>query len=164
MDPAMSRDGLTTYLNDHLAGAVAALELLDHLIKLRQGTQDEQALAAVRTEVEEDQKTLQSLLREFGGKESRVRQAAAWLTEKLGEAKLHLDDSGSGEFQVLEALETLALGIQGKSAMWRALAAVSVHLPRVRRLDFAALEQRALDQFRRVDQLRLEAASAALSL
>jgi hypothetical protein len=160
----MSRESLITYLNDHLAGSVAALELLDHLIRLQQGTASERALAAVRTEVEEDQQTLQSVLREVGGKESRVRQAAAWLTEKLGQAKLHLDDPGSGEFQVLEALETLALGIQGKAALWRALEAASVHVPQVRHLDVAALEQRAQNQFQRVEGLRLQAAPAALSL
>jgi hypothetical protein len=160
----MSREGLITYLNDHLAGSVAALELLDHLIRLQSGTAAERTLAAVRTEVEEDQQTLQSLLHEVGGKESRMRQAAAWLTEKLGQAKLHLDDPGSGEFQMLEALETLALGIQGKAALWRALAAASGRLPQVRQLDFAALEERARNQFQRVDTLRLKAAPAALSL
>jgi hypothetical protein len=160
----MSREGLITYLNDHLAGSVAALELLDHLIRLQRGTEGERALAAVRTEVEEDQQTLQSLLSEVGGKESRVRQAAAWLTEKLAQAKLHLDDPGSGEFQILEALETVALGIQGKASLWRALAAAAVHVPQVRHLDFAALEKRAQNQFQRVDSLRLQAAPAALSL
>jgi hypothetical protein len=160
----MSRDGLITYLNDHLAGSVAALELLDHLIGLQRETKVEQALAVVRTEVEEDQQTLQSLLREVGGTQSRVRQAAAWLTEKLGQAKLSLDDPGSGQLQLLEALEALALGIQGKAALWRALAAASAHLPQVRQLDFAALEARAQNQFRRVDGLRLQTAPAALSL
>lgn len=158
----MSRDGLITYLNDHLAGSVGALQVLDHLIRLQQGTAGEAVLAKVRTEVEEDQKTLQNLLREVGGKESRVRQAAAWLTEKLGQAKLKLDDPGGGEFQILEGLEALTLGIQGKAALWRVLA--SVRLAEGRHLDFAALERSALDQFRRVDRLRLQLAPVALSL
>jgi hypothetical protein len=74
------------------------------------------------------------------------------------------DDPGSGEFQMLEALETLALGIQGKAALWRALAAASGRLPEVQQLDFAALEERARNQFQRVDTLRLKAAPGALSL
>jgi hypothetical protein len=160
----MSRDGLTTYLNDHLAGSVAALELLDHLVRLQRGTPSEPAFAALRGEVEEDQALLETLLREVGGKKSRVRQAAAWLTEKLGQAKLRLDDPGSGELLMLEALEALALGIQGKAALWRALAAASVHWPQVQHPDFAALEQRALNQFQRVESHRLQAAPAALSL
>jgi hypothetical protein len=164
MDSEVSREGLITYLNDHLAGSVAALELLDHLIQLQPGTAGARALAAVRTEVEEDQQTLQSVLHEVGGKESRLRRAAAWLTEKLGQAKLRLDDPGSGELQMLEALETLALGIQGKSALWRALAVASANLPPVRHRDFAALAERAHNQFQQVDSLRLQAAPAALSL
>jgi hypothetical protein len=160
----MSGGNLTTYLNDHIAGSVAALELLDHLIELQRGTADESALAELRREIEKDQKTLQGLLREVGGKESRVRQAAAWLTEKLGRAKLRVDDAGRGEFHMLEALEGLALGIQGKAALWRALGTVSAQLARIRLLDYAALEQRALNQFQRVDALRLQAARVALSL
>jgi hypothetical protein len=160
----MSHDGLTTYLNDHLAGSVAAVELLDYLIKLQPGSAVERELAAVRAEVEEDQKTLQSLLREVGGKESPVRKAAAWLTEKLGQAKLRLDDPGNGELRVLEALEALTLGIQGKAALWRALAAASAQLPQLQQLDLAALEQRALKQSQRIDSLRLRAAPKALSL
>ena len=160
----MSREGLIIYLNDHLAGSVAALELLDYLIRLRRGTEGERALAAVRTEVEEDQQTLQGILGEVGGKESRVRQAAAWLTEKLAQAKLRLDEPGSGELQTLEALEALALGIQGKAALWRALAVASVHAPQVRDLDFATLEKRAQNQYQRIDDLRLQVAPAALSL
>jgi hypothetical protein len=164
VEPALSRDNLTTYLNDHLAGSVVALELLDHMIRLQRGTAGERALDEIRREVEEDQKTLQGLLRDKGGKESRVRQAAAWLTEKLGRAKLQLDDSGTGEFQMLEALETLALGIQGKAALWRALAAAAVHWPQGGPLDYSALEQRALKQLQRVEAMRLQSARAALSL
>jgi hypothetical protein len=158
----LSRDNLTTYLNDHLAGSLVALELLDHMIRLQRGEAVQPALSEIRREVEEDQKTLQELLREVGGKESRVRQAAAWLTEKLGRAKLELDDSGTGELHMLEALEALALGIQGKAALWRALAAAAVQPPRLP--DYPALEQRALKQFQRVEAMRLQSARAALSL
>jgi hypothetical protein len=160
----MSRDGLTTYLNDHLAGSVAALALLDHLLGLQRGTASERALAAIRREVEEDQAVLEALLGELGAKKSRVRQAAAWLTEKLGQAKLRLDDPGSGELRMLEALEALALGIQGKASLWRALSAASGHWPQVQHPDFSALERRAVSQFQRVESLRLQAAPAALSL
>lgn len=159
----MSRKSLTTYLNDHLAGSVAALELLDHLIALQRGTDRERSFTALRAEVEEDQKTLQQLLAELGAKESRVRQAAAWLTEKLGQAKLQLDDSGSGELQLLEALEALGLGIQGKLGLWRALAAASDGVPQLSTTDFRDLERRALDQHQWVEMQRIQAARAALA-
>lgn len=98
---------LATYLNDHLAGSVAAIELLDHLRERSKGTERERLFSSLQSEIEEDQKVLK-VLRGVGGKESRVRKAAAWLTEKVGEAKLKLADSGGGELKLLEALEQRA--------------------------------------------------------
>jgi hypothetical protein len=155
--------GLTTYLNDHLAGSVAALELLDHLVALHQGTEREKLFTALRGEVEEDQRVLQQLLEQAGGKESRMRKAAAWLTEKIGEAKLKLDDPGNSELRRLEALEALGLGIQGKLALWRGLAATSDRVPQLRTLDYERLQRRATQQHDRVEALRLQAARAALA-
>jgi hypothetical protein len=159
----MTQDVLITYLNDHLAGSVAALELLDHLIPHEQGTERGTELIRIRAEVEEDQQTLLRGLQEVGGKESRVRSALAWLTEKIGQAKLRLDDPGTGQLRRFEALEALALGIQGKASLWRALASASTRLPQLRILDYTELERRAIDQFNRVDRLRLQVAPAALS-
>jgi hypothetical protein len=152
---------LTTYLNDHLAGSVMALELLDHLAGRQEGN-DRALLAGLRSEIQEDQDLLKRLLHELGAKESPVRKVAAWLTEKLGQAKLQFDDSGSGDLQALEALETLALGIQGKLALWRALQAVQDKVPQLSTVDYPRLQARALDQFSRVDRLRLQAARRAL--
>jgi hypothetical protein len=158
----MSRSSLTTYLNDHLAGSVAALELLEHLTGLYRGTEREKLLQSLGSEIEEDQKVLQQVLNQVGGKESRVRKAAAWLTEKIGEAKLKLDDPGNGELRVLEALETLGLGIQGKLALWRALAATGDRLPQIANLDFASLQRRAAQQYDRVEAQRIQVARVAL--
>jgi len=152
---------LISYLNDHIAGSVAALELLDHLIA-RRAAPDRELLAELRRQIQEDQQVLMQLLQDLGGKESAVRKAAAWLTEKLGQAKLLIDDSGSGELRTLEALETLALGIQGKLSLWRALAAVHDLIPQLASLDHARLQSRALEQFDQVDRLRLHAARRAL--
>jgi hypothetical protein len=152
---------LGTYLNDHLAGSVAAIELLDHLRELSKGTERERLFTALQSEVAEDQKVLKELLREMGGKESRVRKAAAWLTEKLGKAKLRLDDPGGGELRLLEALETLELGILGKGALWRTLGVATDLVPQIRRLDLGKLERRAQEQHDRVETERLNVARAA---
>jgi hypothetical protein len=153
---------LATYLNDHLAGSVTALELLEHLGRLHRGTEREKLFRSLRREVEEDQKVLQQVLDQVGGKESRARKAAAWLTEKIGEAKLKLDDSGDGELRVLEALETLGLGIQGKLALWRALAATADRLPQLGNLDFDHLQRRATQQHEQVETQRIHVARVAL--
>jgi hypothetical protein len=158
----MRGKSLTIYLNDHLAGSVAAIELLDHLVELYRGTERERLFSSLRSAVEEDRRVLQSVLEEVGGKESRVRKAAAWLTEKLGQAKFRLDDPG--DLRVLETLETLGLGIQGKLALWRALATAAGRVPQLRALDLASLQRRAVEQYDRVEAERLEAARLALVL
>jgi hypothetical protein len=115
----------------------------------------------LKQEIEEDQEIVKSLLRSGGGNESRLRKAAAWLAEKVGEAKLQLDDTGNGQLRLLEGLETLGLGIQGKLGLWRALRAASTPESELGALDLPRLERRALDQFARVEAQRLEAARDA---
>jgi hypothetical protein len=159
----MSSKALHTYLNDHLAGSVAAVELLDHLADLHQDADRKGLFTSLRAEVEEDQKVLQQLLHQMGGKESTVRKAAAWLSEKIGQAKLRMDDLGDGQLRVLEALEALGLGIQGKLALWRALAAVADRVAQLQGVDFVRLEQRAIGQHQRVEAQRLRIAQVALT-
>jgi hypothetical protein len=60
------------------------------------------------------------------------------------------------------ALEALALGITGKLSLWRALAAASEAAVQLRALDYAELEQRAREQFDRVEAKRLEVARKVL--
>ncbi len=141
---------------------MAALELVDRLTRLCRGTEREKTFRTLRDEIEEDQEVLKQLLRAIGGKESKVRKAAAWLTEKVGEAKLELDATGGGELRLLEALEALGLGIQGKLGLWRALEVASARTPELGRLDLSALQRRARDQFERVEALRLQAAKSAI--
>lgn len=143
---------------------MAALELVDRLRRLSQGTDREQLFLSLRQEIEEDQQIVKLLLRSIGGKESTIRKAAAWLTEKVGEVKLEIDDSGNGQLRLLEALETLGLGIQGKMGLWRALSAASSQEPEIGKLDLARLERRARDQFERVEAQRLLVARAAFGV
>lgn len=159
----MALEILPIYLNDHLAGSVAALELLNHLRKLSKGTEREKLLATLQSDIEEDQQVLKELLRQLGEPQSGVRKAAAWLTEKVGEAKLKLDDPGSGELRFLEALEALELGITGKLGLWRALRVAADWVPQIKSLDLANLEQRAKAQQERVETERLKAARAAFA-
>jgi hypothetical protein len=63
--------------------------------------------------------------------------------------------------RVGEALETLALGILGKLALWRALAVVAATDARLRGLDFDSLAARAQAQHARVEERRIEAALTA---
>ena len=143
---------------------MAALELVDRLIRLSKGMDREQLFRSLRDEIEEDQQIVKRLIQNMGGKESKVRKAAAWLTEKVGEAKLEWDDSGNGQLRLLEALETLGLGIQGKMGLWRALSGASSQEPEIAKLDLVRLERRAREQFERVEAQRLLVARAAFGV
>ena len=154
----MEHPALTTYLNDHLAGSVAALELLDHLLE-RTPTPDAKRLYAdLRADVTADQETLQGLLRQVGGHESGVRKVGAWLTEKAGRLKLRLDESANGLLYEFEAVEGLSLGILGKLALWQSLTPLADQLEVLRGLDLERLQQRALDQYSRAEARRRELA------
>jgi hypothetical protein len=160
----MSQTPLHTYLNDHLAGSVMALDLLDHLAGAATTPDARQFFTELRSEIAADQQSLQELLRRLGGKEGVVRQAGAWLAEKFGRVKLRVDDAVEGRLRALEGLETLALGIQGKLALWIALESVRDHIAELREVDLARLQRRARDQHTKVETLRLAAARECLGV
>ena len=160
----MADDHIATYLNDHLAGSVVALELLEHLEAAHKGTPLESFFAGLRVDIEADRKELESLMNTLGISESRTRKASAWLTEKVTELKLRLDDSeAAGSLRLLESIEAVALGIDGKRALWRSLAAAAEVDPRLKALDYERLERRAEEQHSRAETVRLDAAKKALA-
>src|SRR3954469_8097764 len=114
----MNRINLATYLNDHLAGSVVAIEFLEHLEKTHRGSRLAMALVAIRQEILEDRFELEGLMRYLGITTSGPRKAMAWISEKFAEVKLSLDDKAGGSLHELEALEAIALGIDGKRALW----------------------------------------------
>jgi hypothetical protein len=150
---------LDSYLNDHLAGSVGALELLDHWIKLCDGKPLAKFFAGLREEIEADQKTLQELMRTLGTKQSSIRRAGAWVAEKFSRAGLAIAGDESDGLDLVLALEAIAMGITGKKLLWRALAAADV--PRTGNIDFVKLEQRAEEQIARVELERMRAAREA---
>ena len=153
---------LTTYLNDHLGGSEVALELLEHLERAQAGTPAAAFAAGLRAEIAEDRRELEALMARLGIAESRPRKAAAWLAEKLTELKLRLDDTSAGDLRRLEILDAVSVGIEGKRLLWKSLTAAAESAPDLRGTDYDRLIGRAEDQRRRVEDLRRDAARAAL--
>jgi hypothetical protein len=160
----MSDEHLAVYLNDHLAGATGALELLSHIEEAHPQTVAARLVAELRPEIAADAQVLEGLMERLGIRQSRPRQAAAWITEKIAELKVRLDDRTDGSLRLLESLEALALGIEGKHALWDALAFVAAASPALQEIDYARLKERAEDQRHRVESHRLEAAKDALRI
>jgi hypothetical protein len=156
----MAHEHLSIYLNDHLAGSVVALELLEHLEKEHAGTDVGRSAAALRADILADRKELEALMERLHVPKSAPRRAMAWLSEKATEVKLRIDDPAGGAFRLLEVMDVISVGVEGKRLLWRSLAASGVAAPPG--ADYRALERRAEEQRERVEAVRLKAAKAAL--
>ena len=152
---------LDSYLNDHLAGSVGALELIDHWTKLSDGKPLAKFLADLRKDIEADQKALRKLMGALGIKKSSVRPAGAWIAEKLSRARFAIAGDEIGGLGLVLFLETIVMGITGKKLLWHALAAAD--LLTTGDIDFVELERRAEEQIARVERERVRAAREALS-
>jgi len=159
-EESLSKEHLATYLNDHLAGANFAVELLDHLIS--ENTHLKPGFDALKKDIEEDREQLRILMGHLKIAESRVRKASSWIAESVVEVKLDVDDDPQGPLRRLERLEALAIGIDGKVAMWQALQATPANEV-LAAVDYELLTQRGQEQRERVEVLRLQAACVALA-
>lgn len=160
----MADDYIATYLNDHLAGSVVAVELMENLETVYAGRPIADFIAKLRADIEVDILELEALMGQLQISESRTRKASAWLTEKFTQLKLRLDDPAHGDLRLFESLEALSLGIEGKRSLWLALSAAAELSPQLRIADYQRLQQRAEEQRARVEDQRLELARKALSL
>jgi methionine salvage enolase-phosphatase E1 len=70
-------------LNDHLAGAVAALELLADLIETYKGQQLQDFFVDLRRDIEADVNVLRKLIGRTHARESVLRKAIAWIAGKF---------------------------------------------------------------------------------
>jgi hypothetical protein len=149
-------DPLVTYLHDHLAGAVHAVEMLEAMQKRHQGEPIGAFAGGLLAEIEADRSVLRDLAERTGTGSSGVKELGAWITEKMSRSKL--SDQEAISFGTFEALEFLVLGIHGKRSLWTALAAAAPADARLQGMDFARLIARAETQEAQVDQRRLEIA------
>ncbi len=111
---------MTAYLNDHLAGSVAAIELIDDLIDASDDASLRRFFAALKRDIESDQKVLDKSSRAAARAKAVIRKVAAWVSEKAARAKFKVAGENLGGLGLVQALEMLALGIRGKELLWRA--------------------------------------------
>jgi len=156
----MSTPHLSVYLNDHLAGSAAALEILALLKKLEPTVEN---WNRIDTAVREDRAILEQIMARAGVADSTIRQATAWVVEKLAELKVRFEDAGDGHLQRLQLIEALAIGIDGKRALWTLLRVVTASQATFGDIDYSDLIQRATLQREEVERRRLIAGAAALT-
>ena len=156
-------DRLAAYLNDHRAGATAAVHLIDRMTTSEDDATPREFLRDLHDRVDADLDTLEDVMRRLDIEHDPVRAAGGWLGEKLTRVRLSDVVTGSIHLSHLLELETIALGIHGKRGMWEVLARVAGDDPRLEGIDFDELVERANRQQEDVQQHRRAMADAAFA-
>ena len=160
-ETVLELEALGAYLNDHRAGATAALHLLERLAESDAEPVDGDPLERLRRDIAADLEALEDVMGRLDVPHDTVREAGGWMGEKLSRLRLSPVVTGSEHLSHLLELETVALGVHGKMSMWRALRHVADDESRVADVDFEALARRAEEQAEELESRRLDLARAA---
>jgi hypothetical protein len=152
---------LDSYLNDHLAGSISALEVIAYWAEAHKDEPLGSFFVETESEIKADQETLRDVMRSLGIEESKMRKAGAWAAEKLGRARLIIAGNESGSLGLVLTLEGLIMGVTGKKLMWIALAASK--LPPLNTYNFERLQRRAEQQIERIAAERISAVCQAFA-
>jgi hypothetical protein len=151
------------YLNDHIGGATMGSLLAAHLLRRSRGTPLEPVLAVVAPQIEEDRRTLATLMATVGTPRNRLKEATARAAHKASLAKFAGLTSAKPDLGLFLGLEALMLGVQGKLAMWLALREVADAQPALGTVDLEDLIARAVAQRDALEAEREAAARRVLS-
>jgi hypothetical protein len=149
------------YLNDHLAGGTAAINMAEELQReTAEGPLKDFADKLIE-EIKQDHSTLMDMMAKLGIETSPVKQVGAKVAELASRLKL---GGGSDETGRLLTLEALSLGIEGKACLWLSLQQVAEEYGALASLDLGELLKRAESQRKDVERERLTAAAEVLSV
>ncbi len=164
MSPAIPElgDRLTIYLNDHLAGATAGLDLARRTAGNNAGNPYGRVLAEVAGELADDRDALIDVMERLSVSRDHVKVIGAWAVEKIGRLKLNGSILSYSPLSRLVEIEGLSLGVEGKLSLWQSLKLTHGNDPRLRGVDLEALIDRARSQRRRLERQRRRAAEEAL--
>ena len=154
-------DALGTYLNSHLAGANAGVQMARRLCRLAGDGPGGAVLAGLPADVEQDRDYLRGLVTQLGLSRHPVKRAAGWVAGKVHGLAVGRPVTRDERFSVLLQAEALRLGVDGKLALWEALLAVAPDHPQLDEQDLVRLAARARDQRERIEDVRLAAARRA---
>jgi hypothetical protein len=158
----LSRDPLTIYLNDHLLGATAGVELARRSASANAGSEFGAPLEQLAEEIDQDRDELIATIERLGCRVDRVKVAVGWMAEKLGRLKPNGQFTGYSPLARLLELEGLIAGIYAKRALWQVLKTSATESNQLKHTPLTALIERADTQLERVHGLHHEAARLVL--
>ena len=159
----MNRRYLPIYLNDHLAAATGARELVRRAAGSNGRTRYGTFLKRLAREIDEDRETLLALMRDLDVGVDHAKVAAGWAAEKAGRLKLNGQLLSYSPLSRVVELEALALGVRGKLGLWLALEALSRDEPVLAAAGLPALAARAERQLAGLEEHRVRAVRDALA-
>jgi hypothetical protein len=148
---------LTRYLNDHLAGSSGALLLIQELAGSHDDPEARDFFLQFKEKVKADRALLEDLLVRIGQNPSAFLKVAGAIAARIGGIKLMWEQIEPGKLGLFEALEMLALGVQGKCLLWVALREISAWIPEWHDIDFVKLELQAIQQRDEIESWRIQA-------
>jgi hypothetical protein len=145
------RQALIAYLREHLSGSDLAIRVVRRLGSTHGGTEDGTLFRRLSTELEEDRFVVRSLLMQLGASERSIKRAAA---DASGAVLSTTAGGEPGDLSLLRTLEALAIGVQGKRCMWRALQSLRTLPSTVDGMTFVELEAKAVRQWEAIEERR----------
>ena len=146
----LGEDDLSVYLNDHLAGATAGVDLAHRAVG-----------GEIAAEIEEDRGALIEVMDHLRVRQDPAKVALGWAAMQAARLRFAAELLGHAPVSRLEQIEALALGVEGKLALWQALRHTHGSDPRLEGVDLGDLIARARSQRRRLERLRMRAADEA---
>jgi len=144
------RQALIAYLRDHLGGADMAIRVVTRLASTHDSTEDGTLFRRLSKEFAQDRSAVRTVLAELGASGRSFKRAAGFASGTV----LSVTAGGApGDLSLLRTVEALAIGVQGKRCLWRALQ--NLHVPAtVNGMNFVALEERAVRQWEAIEARR----------
>jgi hypothetical protein len=136
-------DYLSTYLQDHRAGAEMGVNLAHRLRDQNVRTPYEDFVTLLARQIEEDVLTLDETMEAFGVDKALLKTAGAKVGEVLGRLKPNEQLTGYSPLSRVLEIEMLRSGVQGKLALWDSLYEIAETDDRLDRDGLQSLIERA---------------------
>lgn len=159
----MQEKHLRIYLNDHLMGSAAGIDLVRRSQRSNEGAPLGSFLAGLADEIAEDRRSLEELMDRLGFTANRLKLAAAKVGSAAGRLKLNGRLVGYSALSRFLELEGLYGGVDLKLRLWLVLRDIAEADPRLEEADLDRLIERATSQRDRIEEQRLQAARRAFT-
>lgn len=151
------RAALAAYLREHLRRLDAAIDVVERLRLTHAGSQEGRLFASLFDEFREERDVVRLLLEEMGASPQSLKRLAG---QANGAALLVAGGGDRGDLSLFRTLERLAIVVQAKRCLWRALESLLGDQPIPSARSLGGLEAMAVRQWEAIEERRRALVSA----